>query len=499
MNTRNVTKESNTFRQLAGRGEYSPDQSIIGAIDNRSFPIADNLFFGFCPQHLANKEWQRCLRLFETRLRPNMPNVNPQNFFQVLMMEWMNANQELDRMETPIKEELIALSQEVVREIYGMEPEDVELNADILPPNNNGFDSRDSEDIPDFKREEPDYGSDAPGADNDPMDDNAPISEEREEYIREEAQKRIIMNGFAHGSAIHIWKSSYYIAQERLNELNPQLVEWYDKYAALVSFLMWMFPTEQMKQMIESNSAVNQGWNKAGFKQQENQEQQDNEDERPEEREEEEQDTPVITGVGMNFPVLLHELSKGVVEIISYHGIPQDLTVKEMELYYQIADEYTLEPWFYFLAPTLWSDMVTVINKINEKVDNGTSDLEYHVEIPEALQYLFSLDYDALAELSVFIVHDQDKAISAIEEAMVEIEAENAEEESESEDIVSEITDSEAGYEISSEEGEKDLSEKDFETLTAEELSTLKDQAVNDEDYILASKCQKRLEEIKKA
>jgi len=504
MNTRDIIREVRTFRQLAGRGNYSPDQSIISAIDNRQFPISDNLFFGFCPQHNADKEWQRCLRLFENRLLPNMPNLTPENFFNPLMMEWMRANQELQRLEAPIKDELLALSQDVVREIYGIEPEDVEFNPDILPPGNNGFDSRNSEEIPDFKRDMPDMGSEAPEMGSEaPIEDqvqedpDAPISPEREAYVREEAQKRLIMNGFAHGSAIHIWKSSYYIAQERLNALNPQLIEWYDKYAALVSFLMWMFPAEQMRQMIESNQAVNQGWNKVGFKQKDCNED-CNEDERPEDNEDEE--VPVVTGVGMNFPVLLHELSKGVVELISYHAIPTDFSVKELQLYYQISDDYVLEPWFYFLAPTLWSDMVTVVNKINEEFKSDNTDLNDEVEIPETLEFLCSLPYEELAEMCVYIVHDKDKAVSAIQEYMEELQASEDEEEDvyEPESVIPEILPTGTDIGGGDFSHEEDLSSKDFDTLTVDELATLQEQAIADEDYSLAGKCKNRIEEIKK-
>lgn len=499
MNTRNIARETRTLRQLAGRGEFSPDRSLIAAIDSRRFPIADNLFFGFCPQHLANKEWQRCLRLFEDRIRPEMPQVNAQNFYQTLMMEWMRVTQELDRVERPVKQQLIELAQQVVREMYNMEEEDVELNADIRPPHDNGFDSRNSEDVPDFTREAPEMDNDAPGMGGANQDEEE-ISEEREEYIRIEAQKRIIMNGLAHGSAIHIWKSSYYIAQERLNELNPDLIDLYDKYAALVSFLMWMFPPEQMKQMIESNQAVNQGWNKAGFKpKRQEQQNKENEDERPEPNDEqpqnnqgpeEQEEVPVITGVGMNFPVLLHELAKGVVELISYHGIPQDFTVKEMQLYYAIADEYTLEPWFYFLAPTLWSELLETINGVNRKVAEGSSDLNDETTIPETIQYLCSLEYDDLSELCVYVVHDQEKAIASLEEGLIEVQEEMCGEDDYAESILNPESEEET------EESVEDSEEVAFEDLGIEELKATLLRASEEEDYVLAAKCRDRIKEL---
>ena len=52
------------------------------------------------------------------------------------------------------------------------------------------------------------------------------------------------------------------------------------------------------------------------------------------------------------FPVLIHELSKGAMEILSTHGLPEDEKIREFVM--SKADSVNLEPWDMRLGPALW-------------------------------------------------------------------------------------------------------------------------------------------------
>jgi hypothetical protein len=69
-------------------------------------------------------------------------------------------------------------------------------------------------------------------------------------------------------------------------------------------------------------------------------------------------DAPTITVIGVNFPVLLHELIKGVLKVFKAHGQSDPSKKNEKELYKQVAKhENTLEKevWDLRLGPAIWA------------------------------------------------------------------------------------------------------------------------------------------------
>lgn len=60
----------------------------------------------------------------------------------------------------------------------------------------------------------------------------------------------------------------------------------------------------------------------------------------------------VIHAQAMVFPVLIHELVKGVMEILSAHGLPEDEKIAEYVI--GKADFLAAEPWDMRLGPALW-------------------------------------------------------------------------------------------------------------------------------------------------
>lgn len=59
-----------------------------------------------------------------------------------------------------------------------------------------------------------------------------------------------------------------------------------------------------------------------------------------------------IHAQGMVFPVLIHELCKGVMEILSAHGLPEEEKIAEYVI--GKADFLSAEPWDMRLGPALW-------------------------------------------------------------------------------------------------------------------------------------------------
>ena len=135
-----------------------------------------------------------------------------------------------------------------------------------------------------------------------------------EEELELEKHKRNIINAIIQGAA----KKGHYLFQkpsvkERLDEINPTL---YSAYLGIMAINDFLYFT--MEQMIEMMSQTGQGI--AGKVEL------DSSDDDEEEGEEEGEGKPdtVIRAYGMIFPILCHEIIKGLEEAKGRHGLPKD-------------------------------------------------------------------------------------------------------------------------------------------------------------------------------
>ena len=135
-----------------------------------------------------------------------------------------------------------------------------------------------------------------------------------EELMELEIHKRNMINALVQGAA----KKGHYIFQkpevkERLDAIDPQLYPAYLSIMAINDFMYF-----SMEQMIEMMSQTGNGV--AGKVKLVNKEPED-EDEGDEG--EEEPDTKIVAE-GLIFPIVCHEIIKGIEESIARHGLPED-------------------------------------------------------------------------------------------------------------------------------------------------------------------------------
>jgi hypothetical protein len=148
----------------------------------------------------------------------------------------------------------------------------------------------------------------------------------KKEQLELEIHKRNIINAIIQGSA----KKGHYLFQQpsvksRLDAINPSLYNDYLGIMAINDFLYF-----SMEQLIEMMSQSGQGI--AGKVQL---------DDADEEYEEEGIDTKIIA-TGLIFPILCHEIIKGLSEAKGRHGLPQDKDIRQKVL--QKTDTLSNEP-----------------------------------------------------------------------------------------------------------------------------------------------------------
>ena len=145
-----------------------------------------------------------------------------------------------------------------------------------------------------------------------------------EKFNQEKAKRRFI-NALIGGAS----KKGHYMFElvaDELENINPELVRIYGMSQALLDHLYWIYP----EQMVSSMAASGQG--------QVGQSEVDTET-----------DPPTVIARGASFPVLIHELVKGVYEIFGTHGLPDDPRQAEMVIAAQ--DTLPAEIWDLRLGP----------------------------------------------------------------------------------------------------------------------------------------------------
>jgi len=126
-----------------------------------------------------------------------------------------------------------------------------------------------------------------------------------EEDLKDEVTKRRLINGMTHGAA-RKGQNLYHMASDKLREINPNATQDYSKVMAANDFLYWAMDKDTIKD--QSRRGVHAGNVRVVIQ---------------------ESGKPKIIAQGMTFSFLLHELTKGVMELISLNGTHEDKAVRD--------------------------------------------------------------------------------------------------------------------------------------------------------------------------
>ena len=159
-----------------------------------------------------------------------------------------------------------------------------------------------------------------------------PSEEEVEELMGDmenfnlERAKRRFINSLIQGAAFkggHMFN----LVRDEINEINPQLMNLYAVTQALMEHAYWIFP--DMEGMAGSGGGQ---MGQSEF--------------------DPDTDPPTVKARAVTFPLLVHELVKGVYEVFGTHGLPDDPRQAEMVL--GAEDSLPAEIWDSRLGPVFW-------------------------------------------------------------------------------------------------------------------------------------------------
>lgn len=311
-------------------------------------------------------------------------NVTDSNTFRQLQMSMMGAMQEVLAFESENKEMLENLAIELVKKELAVPEGVVQYDAKLVgigEISNEGF-ANQSEN-PTEEEIEQEFGVDADEAGNDVEQFMSAV-----EIFNDEVAKRKVMNALIQGSS----KKGHYMFElvaERLTALKPNIVRLYGILMSVNDMLYWIFPDEMML-------GGGDGGTKAG-----------------KEEVDPETEPPTVRARGVFFPVLVHELIKGTMEIIATQGLPDEKRQADMVM--GVTDTLPMEIWDLRFGPYIW-----------EKLLATYPDRLYDEDYRHIQNYLFSriskLSTKDFAKLMNMVVKGDPRAKQVVERMVQEIE-----------------------------------------------------------------------------
>lgn len=295
---RNLAQKTTTFSQHPAMPEVDPEG------------IPSDF-----PELMASKRFkdviQDVIRFTGIRSVPN--GMNGLISLQHILM---TAVYRIIDLENGHREELEQLAIDLVKQEFGIDDDDYQWDVKILDLNNPEQQQEMQQKIQDMNNLEQEEQELAIEEAIDTLND-----------IELEKHKRRFMNAMVQGAAQKM-NTAYYLVQDRLNAIHPDLLNLYGLMMAVNDLQYWVLPDETIENLAAGGSG-------AGAEEIDNR-----------------TDPPTIRARGINFPTLVHEITKAVMDAIATHGLPEDETTAQAVI--QSEDTLAKEAWDLRLGPIIW-------------------------------------------------------------------------------------------------------------------------------------------------
>jgi hypothetical protein len=272
------------------------------------------------------------------------------NGLQQLMMMMAQAVQTVKSIENENKEYLENLAVDLVKKEMSLPENAFQFDVELT----SGMGQVDTSKLPKKSQEpsEEDVLEKFGVSEDDAEDDIDNFMKAFEKFDLEKAKRRFI-NSLIQGAS----KKGHYmfnLVEEELNRIDPRLLNLYGVLMSINDLLYWIMPEQMMNMMGETGQGV-EGTEEVDDK----------------------TDPPTIKVKGLFFPILIHELLKGVYEVLGTQGLPDDPKAAEMVMMSQ--DTLPYEMWDLRLGPVIW-----------ERFLASYPDELFEDDLKEIQNYLFS-------------------------------------------------------------------------------------------------------------
>ena len=307
----------------------SPD--IEDKLANKETPFKDNPSFpeqepeglpSNWEELLASKRFQDVVTKVK-RYTGQQGNVTNQNTLRQLMGSMQQMLMNVLEFESQNKEYLENLAVELVKKEMALPEGALQFDAKLVGLGGidpEGFQQQGQD--PSEEEIEQQFGVNPEEAEDDLED----FIDAFEKFDQETAKRRFI-NALIQGAS----KKGHYMFElvaNELNERNPNIVNQYGVLMSVNDLLYWVLPDGMLEQGMQGGSFAGK------------------------EEVDTETDPPTIKARAIFFPALVHEVIKGVMEVMGTQGLPDD--PKSAEMVMGKADTLPAEIWDLRLGPVIW-------------------------------------------------------------------------------------------------------------------------------------------------
>lgn len=175
----------------------------------------------------------------------------------------------------------------------------------------------------------------------DEMSMQIPLTPEEKEEIEEDEElmaevvKRRTTNAFAQGASLRALYL-FHLYRDEIEEIVSGVTPFYQKALIANDLFYYLISDEDFQQQIESNDSNNAGYVELDFS----------------------GETPKIIAKAMNFPILILEMTKGIISLFSVAGLPKEGAKKVIDY----TDTIIAELWDIRLFPTMWGNLHSLID-----------------------------------------------------------------------------------------------------------------------------------------
>jgi len=362
-----------------GEGGHLIDPKKRRDIDARQTPLSKNPAFpeGEYGDKIATQAYGKVLQGAGRAMGQDARNLRPQQIMQALMRTVNLVVQKEDDYRSELEELAVAIVLDLpefkdARDAYidGK----LRINAQLLPEMPEQMNAQNMDNIePEEPSEEEssDLGLDVP---------------EIKAQFDQEVNKRKFINILIQGAAVNK-THAYHLASERLNEIDPDLIKLYGKMTALGDLSYWMKPEDVFGGKHGGQESIEV------------------------EQDDDGEDVYTINATAINFPLLIHELTKGLYEVV-FHNVIEDPSTRARV--YKDADTLSQEEWGIMKGPAVWMHFNHLVNKIDAA--------QY---IPRILNHLTSLSADEFAGVVRSIFSETPEGLRYLKQTVDEIKAED--------------------------------------------------------------------------
>lgn len=257
---------------------------------------------------------ERCREAFDVDVLDN----------EQIIREQMPLVKQAMEMEAPNKKRLEDLAIEMVLEEFDIPEGSIDIVAELVPH----------------------VTLDGTKSNDGPEETNADMQFEDVDEISQannEVRKRRVLNAMIQGAAKNV-NHMFHLQHDALVEMNPRLPGTYKKMMSAADYMFFIMP--------DMEKGVSGGKCSCDMDQ----------------KDEDGEIKPQIKAQAIVFPVLIHELVKGVMEVLSMHGQPTNSTLADYAI--KKADFLQAEPWDMRFAK-IW-------NRFCESLPDSDFELKHH-------------------------------------------------------------------------------------------------------------------------